>query len=295
MRQRSGARDPAASPRTGEVAAFARGEPQLAGARWEHVRVPRRRPDEHLTDGWKPDTPDSDTWVRTAVGTHADWAVATAESKGRPWRRTDRWAGTWIGDLGELTNTVLPLRPADAEGFAGILDEVEQLVPPTAPFVMLSPFPTPDLTGHGLLRVGHPPLMVRPAGPGPDTAPDGVEVRRVADDSDLAVARRVLVEGYPLPDIEPLSQRDHVWLAYVDGEPVAVAAAYHAQAKTLVIYVAALSAAWPGSRRGGHLGRDPQPAGRPCSAGGERRRATGLRADGLRRGGAVDGVAPAGQ
>ena len=200
-------------------------------------------PEEHLTDGWEPDTPDSDTWVRAAVAAHADWAVATAEAKGRPWRRTDRWVGTWIGDRGEMTNVVLPLRPTDPAGFEALADEVAELVPPTAPYLMLSPFPTPDLTQRGLVRVGHPPLMIRPAGPGPEDVAPGVEVREVSGPDELLVARRVLVEGYPLPDTEPLSDRDRVWVAYVDGEPAAVAAAYAGAAMTLVIYVAALPAA----------------------------------------------------
>ena len=49
-------------------------------------------PDEHLTDGWEPDAPGADTVVRQCVLAHADWATIAAEAKGRPWRRTDRWA-----------------------------------------------------------------------------------------------------------------------------------------------------------------------------------------------------------
>jgi GNAT superfamily N-acetyltransferase len=197
-------------------------------------------PDEHLTDGWEPDTPESDTLVRAAVEVHAAWLTATAESKGRPWRRTDSWVGAYIGDHGELTNMVMPLRPTDATGFETLVSDVGDLVPATAPYALLSPFPTPDLTSHGLLRVGHPPLMARPAAPGPDTLPDGVEVREVGTDEELALARRIMVEGYPLPDTEPLASTDRAWIGYVDGEPAAASAAYLVHGMTLVVYVAAL-------------------------------------------------------
>ena len=66
-----------------------------------------------------------------------------------------------------------------------------------------------------------------------------------------AVAERVLVEGYPMPELQPLTPGDllgpaildgrtRVWLAHVDGEPAAVAAAHLYAGVTLVEYVAAL-------------------------------------------------------
>ena len=61
----------------------------------------------------------------------------------------------------------------------------------------------------------------------------------------------MLTEGYPMPGVEPGSVLDpgllggstRVWLGYVDGQPVSVAAAHQAAAMTLVEYVAALPAA----------------------------------------------------
>ena len=74
------------------------------------------------------------------------------------------------------------------------------------------------------------------------------------DAADLALAERVLVDGFPMPDAEPLSPGDvlhpsmlspdtRVWLARVDGEPAAVAAAHSHGGATLVEYVAALPVA----------------------------------------------------
>jgi hypothetical protein len=209
-------------------------------------------PGEHLTDGWEPDAPDRDTVVRQSVLAHADWATVMAEAKGRPWRLTDRWAGAYAGDRGPFTNMVVLLRPPRGEDdVAEVLGEVAELVPAAAPYFLLSPFPTPDLSAHGLVRVGHPPLMLRPAGPGPTRETD---VREVTDATTLAVAERLLVEAYPMPEAEPLTAGDvlspgllggvmRFWLGYVDGEPAAVSAAVCTRGLNLVTYVAALPAA----------------------------------------------------
>jgi hypothetical protein len=206
---------------------------------------------EHLTSGWEPGVPASDTLVRRAVLVHASWAISVADSLGRPLGRTDRWAGGYVGDTGALTNPVIVLQPLDDAGFADVLGEVGDLIPPQSPFFVLSPFPTPDLGRHGLALIGHPPLMVRfPGGAAPDLAPGG-ELREVTSAEELAVAERVLIEGYPMPDARPgsvfaapvLEGPTRVWVAYVDGEPAATAAAHLAGDAVLVEYVAALPTA----------------------------------------------------
>jgi hypothetical protein len=209
---------------------------------------------ERLVDGWEPDVPDSDTVVRRAVQVHASWGVAVAQSLGRPSRRTDRWAGGFVGERGALTNPVVITRPLAPEDFADVVAEVADLVTGGAPYFLLSPFPTPDLAPWGLVKLGHPPVMMR--FPGGDAPPlrDGVALREVDDEDTLAVAEQVLVEGYPMPDLQPLVRGSilaapllagttRVWLASVDGAPAAVAAAHVAGGATLVEYVAALPSA----------------------------------------------------
>lgn len=210
---------------------------------------------EHLTTGWEPDVPAEDTVVRRAVLAQASWAVAVAEALGRPAGRTDRWAAAFIGERGALTNPVIVTAPLPGEAaYAEVLAEVAGTIPDRAPFFMLSPFPAPELSRLGLALVGHPPLMVRfPGGAAPEAAA-GVRLREVTTAADLAVAERVLVEGYPMPEVEPLSPGDvlappilegptRVWLAEVDGSPAAVAAAHVAGGAILVEYVAALASA----------------------------------------------------
>ncbi|HZC27261.1 MAG TPA: hypothetical protein VE287_09555 [Actinopolymorphaceae bacterium] len=205
----------------------------------------------HLSTGWEPDVPADDTLVRQAVLVHASWAVEIARSRGRPARSGPDWAGGWIGDRGALTNWVVLLQPlTDA---ARVLAEVGDLLPPRVPYALVSPWPTPDLRTYGLALLGHPPLMVRFPGPRPANAsprPD-VDVREARDGDALAIAERVLVEGYPMPDFEPLRPGalfapalldgpTRVWLAYVDGQPAAVAVAHGHAGVTLVEYVATL-------------------------------------------------------
>lgn len=209
-------------------------------------------PEEHLTDGWEPDTPADDTLVRRAVLVHADWPLAVAGALGRPAARREGWAGARIGDRGALTNPVVLLRPLTQP--ASLVAEVDEVLPPPVPYLLLSAWPTPDLGPHGLVLLGHPPLMVRFPADHESTPAPGVEVREVHDAEELAVAERVLVEGYPMPDLEPFTPGDllapavltgttRVWVGYVDGAPAAVAAAHvHAQA-VLVEYVAALPVA----------------------------------------------------
>jgi hypothetical protein len=206
---------------------------------------------EHLTNGWEPDAPPDDTLKRRAVLVHAGWPVAIAAALGVPYRRTDRWSGALVGEVGELSNPVVLTAPLAAEDAADLLAEVAELVPPTSPYFLLNAWLTPDLTPHGLVLIGHPPLMVRFPAPGPSGEPDGVRVVEATDAETLALAERVLIEGYPMASAEPgsvlrpglLDGTTRVWLGYVDGEPASVACAHQAAGATLVEYVAALPAA----------------------------------------------------
>jgi len=96
--------------------------------------------------------------------------------------------------------------------------------------------------------------MLRP--PGPLAAPLGgdLAVRPVATPAELEEAERILVDGYPIPELQPfrpgavydeplLDDRTAVVVAYDGDTPLATAAAHTAAGVTLVENVAALPAA----------------------------------------------------
>lgn len=208
---------------------------------------------QHLTTGWELGLAPDDTLVRRAVLANASMSVGIARGAGRPWRSAPRWAAGWIGDRGALTNFVVLLQPLTDP--RSVIDEIGSLIPPHVPFVLVSAWPTTDLSGLGLALLGHPPLMVRfPTAAAASPNHPGVDVRQVRDAHELALAERVLVDGYPMPELEPLTPGDllgpsildgptGVWLAWVDNTPVAVAAAHSHAGVTVVEYVAALTSA----------------------------------------------------
>jgi hypothetical protein len=206
---------------------------------------------ERLTTGWEPDVPPGDTLKRRAVLAHASWPIAVASALDCPARRTDRWAGALIAAGGDLTNPVILTQPVAETDAASLVAEVADLVPATTAYFLLSPWVSPDFAPHGLALLGHPPFMVRFPGPRSRGDPEGVRVVEARDADTLAVAERVLIAGFPMPGstagsvLRPglLDGTTRVWLGYVDGEPVSVAAAHRAAGATLVEYVAALPAA----------------------------------------------------
>ncbi len=206
---------------------------------------------ESLATGWEPDLPPTDSLVRQAVLAHASWATDTARRAGKPWYDGDAWAGGFLGDRGTLTNLVVQKQPMDpAEVIAGVVRHL----PNNVPYLFLSPWPTRDLREHGLALAGHPPLMLR--FPDATTIPPvtDLEIREVTDEASLADAERVLIEGYPLPELQPfqpgaiydatfLGGPSTVWVGYDDAVPLATATAHHAAGLTIVENVAVMPAA----------------------------------------------------
>jgi hypothetical protein len=120
---------------------------------------------------------------------------------------------------------------------------------PGGPALLFSVLPTPDLTPYGLQRVGHPPLMLlEPGRPRPGD-PSGFTVAEVTSAEELALFERTLVEAYPVPECEGLpagsllgppaaaSERWTFLIGYLDGEPVATAAAFVGSSLTTVEFV----------------------------------------------------------
>jgi hypothetical protein len=116
------------------------------------------------------------------------------------------------------------------------------------PFLLFAPWPIADLTDRGFARVGHPPLMFRPAGGNAPLAED-LRIVAVEDADTLADFERTLIEGYPAQEMQPWVRGsflhpdvlDTAWrffVGYRDEQPVATAAAYVTDTVTMIELVA---------------------------------------------------------
>jgi hypothetical protein len=215
--------------------------------------------DQHLTSGWEPDVPAADSVVRQAVLVHASWTVATARALGKASHDGAEWAGGHVGDAGALTNWVVVKQPLlDLDR---VVTEARGLFPSGVPFLVVSAWPTSDLRHLGLSLVGHPPLMFRPWSEAVEASPVGIELRAASTAAELAEAERVLVDGYPITELQPfrpgrlyapamLETATTVIVAYDGVAALATASAHSAAGVTLVESVAAMPAA-RGRRVGG--------------------------------------------
>ena len=186
-----------------------------------------------LRTGWEDETPSDDTIALAAVRAMADRAAAFVEAAGG---KVCREPGLVLADAGSpcfFHNTATatgPVDPARVISFFG------------GPFLLLSPVPTPELPGLQLM--GHPPLMVRPAGGRPPQPAPGVVVTEVRDAARLAVFDEVLAAGFPAPAAPTpaalLGGCVRFWLATVDGEPAATAMSYRGHGVVDVEAVATL-------------------------------------------------------
>lgn len=185
-----------------------------------------------------------------------------AGATGRPHRHDDDLVVAWLGDGGMFINAGVVLSaPADWDD---LLTRVAGIVPDTAPATLISPFDTPDLTAQGWHLIGHPPLMARlPGAAKPPAMPAELRIHEVVDQSMLEVFERTLVDGYPMPDMQPyrwgmfydervLGGPTRLWLGFVDGDPVATAAAHVAGGVNNVEMIATLDG-WRGRGYGAKL------------------------------------------
>jgi hypothetical protein len=122
-----------------------------------------------------------------------------------------------------------------------------------SPYLFDSAGPTADLRGHGFVLMGHPPLMVRPAGaplPGP---PPELRIVRVEGGDTAADLERTLVDGYPAPQFQPFEKVQlftpptfgaagwHHFVGYVGDRPVAAGSSYVGDRLLRVENIATLS------------------------------------------------------
>ena len=106
------------------------------------------------------------------------------------------------------------------------------------PYLLDSGWPLPDLRAYGFVLMGHPPIMVRPAGLALPAAPPELRIVRVDSAETARDQERTLVDGYPAPQLQPFREVTmmtagtlaapgwHHFVGYVDNRPVAAGSSY---------------------------------------------------------------------
>ena len=205
-------------------------------------------PEEELEDGCRAGTPDGDNLVLDyARAEAAAFGALAAAAGGR--LLDDEDAGLHLRDMGVDTpfgNVALLTRPVADADTPALLGRLRSFYDdhPGGPFLVFSPWRTADWSASGFVRVGHPPLMFRPAGAAPSPA-QGLRVVPVADEDTLADFERTLIEAYPTPEMQPWQRGsmfargvlDSDWrffVGYEGDEAVATAAGFVSPAVTLV-------------------------------------------------------------
>jgi hypothetical protein len=154
---------------------------------------------EHLTHGWEPDTPASDSLLRTFVeGTAARGEALAGVVAGRAARHD----GIAMSDLGSpifFDNWATQLAPCEYLDERAAMAALRDFYPADRGVLYFSAFPTWDLSGAGFTLMGHPPFMVRPAGGDPTPVPDDLEIRVVDSDAEAAVFAQTIEAAYPMP------------------------------------------------------------------------------------------------
>lgn len=211
--------------------------------------------DDHPMTGWEPSTPLSDSLVHRSVHAYAAslWRPVAAVGG-----HVHAMPEVVVHDLrrpAAFENGATLLAPLghDAED---VLDHVEaELAAGHGRVWLWSAWPTPDLRGRGWELSGHPPLLVRPAGPPPPWPTTDATVEEVHDAGQLATWQDVVVRGYPLDEIRDhpdpawlgpqlLADGSHrCWLARIDGRPIAAGALHVAAGMAVFAMGATLPAA----------------------------------------------------
>jgi hypothetical protein len=209
----------------------------------------------------------------TGVGDEAAWRGRAARSLARGWteivramgRRTEEWDEVWLADAVSpnpfVNDATLrrPLREDEAEGLTARLAGFFAERPAGGSWLLWSGWPTPDLTQHGYVLWGHPPIMVRPPGGEAPPAPPELRIVEARDATDLAAIERTFVQAYPAQGLEPLlpgavfppgllDSPFRFWAGYVEDDLVSVAAALVCEDQIDVAFVATQ----PWARRRGY-------------------------------------------
>lgn len=182
------------------------------------------------TTGWEPGLPVDDSVLRRYVFSRADRLARMARAVGGPIAGSDQAAFADPGSGSLFDNGVVLLQPPTPALLETVMRQARTFFAPEHSWVLLSVWPTPDLSWRGLELIGHPPLLLRPpGGAGLPTAPPGLHVVEVGTPSTQADFEQVLATGWSMasgaPVVSPglLGSVVRQFVGYQDGRPTAVA------------------------------------------------------------------------
>lgn len=188
---------------------------------------------EHLTHGWEPELDDGDSLLRRYVMATAERAALLARAAGGRVERTDAMALADPDSAVFFDNAAVLVQPPAYIDLRAALESTLAFYPADRHFVLMSAWPTEDLSPYGLELMGHPPLMYRPAGGAAPPVPDELVIREVDGAASLAEFITTMIDAYPMPGGEQTAIADPAILGgplrfftgYVDGVAVATAGA----------------------------------------------------------------------
>lgn len=192
--------------------------------------------DDHpLEDGWQPHTPAGDSVLRDFVDSTVRYLTDVGRAVGASVIEDDDIAGAHHSGVFPFANMTVVRRSLSLADWTSAVDRCRRTYPAGIPFVMMSPFPTPDLRPLGFNLMGHPPFMTRAPGDPPTIpAPLGLVTTVVTETSELVEFEHTLISAYPAAPAGSLfapgilhASNVTLWIARLDGVPVATAAAHH--------------------------------------------------------------------
>jgi hypothetical protein len=214
--------------------------------------------DEVLENGCGPGTPRGDNLLNDFVQGEAEAYAELALGRGERVLE-DSTFGLMLSDGGSPSlfgNVAVLRRPLAGDEWPEAARRMHEFYAgqPGGSFLVFSGWPTPDVRALGFGAIGHPPLMLRPAAPLATPVPKGFEIRPVVDAETAAQFERVMVLGYPVPELDPDiaggiigvtpsdAARWRHFVGYLDEEPVATGSAFVDERHVHVEFISALEA-----------------------------------------------------
>jgi hypothetical protein len=118
----------------------------------------------------------------------------------------ERFVAADLGRPAGILNSAVLRQPLHGHQLDAALAEVEAFYDAEAGgrVLLWSPWPTPSLGHRGWELEGHPPLLLRPGGLPLDVGTrQPLKIREVGDRADLEAWCRLVVEGFPLEEVQP--------------------------------------------------------------------------------------------